>query len=172
MNYKEKLNKVKTFVFDVDGVFTDGKVYLFKDELIRALNSKDGYAVQYASKLGYKIFVITGGDSQEVKKRLEGLGVEKVVLKSKNKEKVLDDLQKEYNLTLQEILYMGDDIPDFPVMKHVGLPCCPQDAVPEIKAICNYISHKNGGNGAVRDVIEQVLKVHGKWNGNFDAKYD
>ena len=77
-----------------------------------------------------------------------------------------------YNIKAECVLYMGDDIPDFPVMKLVGLPCCPQDAVPEIKAICNYISHRNGGNGAVRDVIEQVLKVHGKWNGNFDAKYD
>ena len=163
MNYKEKLNKVKTFVFDVDGVFTDGKVYLFKDELIRALNSKDGYAVQYASKLGYKIFVITGGDSQEVKKRLEGLGVEKVVLKSKNKVKVLDDLQKEYNLTLQEILYMGDDIPDLPVFPLVGVSTCPSDACIDVLKAVDYPSRFAGGKGCVRDVIEQTLRVQDNW---------
>ncbi|MEN8885954.1 MAG: HAD hydrolase family protein, partial [Winogradskyella sp.] len=113
-----------------------------------------------------------GGSNEGVRKRLAGLGINDIYLGAHNKIEQLNSYLDTHGVTTSQILYMGDDIPDYPVMQLAGLPCCPQDAVPEIKAISKYISHKNGGKGAVRDVIEQVLKVQGKWNGNFNAKYD
>ena len=170
LSYKQRLNQISTFIFDVDGVFTDGKVYLINDEIVRALNSKDGYAVQYAVKMGYKIFCITGGSSPEVKKRLMGLGVHDVYLGSHNKLERYEQIKKEYNLSDTEIAYMGDDIPDYPVMLLVGLACAPNDAVQEIQQIAHYVSHKKGGEGCVRDIIEQTLRVQNKWNEFYDAK--
>lgn len=162
-SYKEKLNDIKTFIFDVDGVLTDGKIILYNGEFLRTLNSRDGYALQYAIKKGYQIFVITGGSSQEVKDRLEDLGVTEVRLRSKNKISVYKELQEQYNFKSDETLYMGDDIPDYEVLKEVGMATCPQDAAVEIKAICHYQSPKNGGEHCVRDVIEQTLRVQGNW---------
>jgi 3-deoxy-D-manno-octulosonate 8-phosphate phosphatase (KDO 8-P phosphatase) len=163
-NFKTRLNKVKAFIFDVDGVLTDGSVVLMPDgEQVRVMNIKDGYALQLAIKKGYKIAIISGGRSEMVKKRLNGLGVMDVYLACHNKIDVYKELLEIYNVTPEEILYMGDDIPDYEVMKRVGIPTCPNDSVQEIKDICVYISHQNGGKGAVRDVIEQVLKVHGHW---------
>ena len=162
-NYKKHLANVSTFIFDVDGVFTDGKVYLINDEVIRALFSKDGYAVQYATKLGYKIFIITGGNSNQVKDRLMNLGVNEVHLSVKNKLNCFQDIVKRHGLNPTEIVYMGDDIPDIPVLKAVGVPTCPQDACVDVKSIVTYHSHKNGGNGCVRDIIEQTLRVQKKW---------
>ena len=172
-SYKEYLQHITTFVFDVDGVLTDGTITVTTEgEMLRKMSIKDGFALKTAVDAGFNVCIISGGSNEGVRKRLRGLGITNIYLGAHNKIEQLDEYLEIYNIKSESVLYMGDDIPDFPVMKLVGLPCCPQDAVPEIKAICNYISHKNGGNGAVRDVIEQVLKVHGKWNGNFDAKYD
>jgi 3-deoxy-D-manno-octulosonate 8-phosphate phosphatase (KDO 8-P phosphatase) len=140
--------------------------------MLRTMNIKDGYALKTSVDRGFHVCVISGGTNEGVRKRLEGLGLTDIYLGAHNKIEQLNDYLDKHQIDIKNVLYMGDDIPDYPVMKLVGLPCCPQDAVPEIKAISKYVSHKNGGKGAVRDVIEQVLKVQGKWNGSFDAKYD
>lgn len=163
MSYKQKLSEITTFIFDVDGVLTNGNVILFKDEVVRTLNSRDGYAIQHAAKKGFKILVITGGNSIEVKHRLLKLGATEVRLKSSDKLTVYNELKKKYNFLDGEVLYMGDDIPDYPVMKEVGIATCPQDAAVEIKEIAHYHSPYTGGNHCVRDVIEQTLRVQGKW---------
>lgn len=172
-SYKEYLNNITTFIFDVDGVLTDGTITVTTDgEMLRTMNIKDGFALKTAIDAGYNVCIISGGSNEGVRKRLAGLGIKDIYLGAHNKIEQLKEYTEKRDVEPTEVLYMGDDIPDFPVMKLVGLPCCPQDAVPEIKAISRYISHKNGGKGAVRDVIEQVLKVQDKWNGNFSAKYD
>jgi 3-deoxy-D-manno-octulosonate 8-phosphate phosphatase (KDO 8-P phosphatase) len=172
-SYKEYLNQITTFIFDVDGVLTDGTVHITASgDMLRTMSIKDGYAIKTAIDKGYNVCIISGGSNEGVRIRLEGLGVKDIYLGAHNKIEQLDDYFSKKNITSENALYMGDDIPDFPVMKGIGLPCCPQDAVPEIKAISKYVSHKKGGKGAVRDVIEQVLKVQGKWSGNFNAKYD
>lgn len=162
-SYKEKLNDITTFMFDIDGVLTDGSVMLYKDEVVRTLNSRDSYAIQYARKMGFNVFIITGGNSQPVKSRLVTLGVNDVFLGSSNKLLVYQQIKREHKLTDIEILYMGDDIPDYEVMQQCGLATCPQDAASEIKAIADYQSPFNGGKHAVRDVIEQTLRVQNKW---------
>lgn len=164
-SYKEKLQNITTFIFDVDGVFTNGEVMLFENQVVRTMHSKDGYAVQYASKIGYTIYVITGGYSEEVKLRLLNLGVKEVHLRSHNKLEVYNEIINKNQLSDSEILYMGDDIPDYEVMTKVGVATCPQDACPEIKSISHYQSPIFGGKGCVRDVIEQTLRVQGKWFG-------
>ncbi|WP_417290136.1 KdsC family phosphatase [Corallibacter sp.] len=172
-SYKEYLEHITTFIFDVDGVLTDGTIQLTTSgEMYRTMHTKDGFAMKTALNTGFNMCIISGGSNEGVRARLEGLGVKDVYLGAHNKIDQLNDYLNNNNIKLENVLYMGDDIPDFPVMKLVGLPCCPQDAVPEIKGISKYVSHKNGGKGAVRDVIEQVLKVQGKWDGNFSAKYD
>ncbi len=163
ISYKERLNLITTFIFDVDGVLTNGDVMLFQHDLVRTLNSRDAYAIQYAVKMGYRVLVITGGNSQEVKDRLIALGVHEVHLSSFNKLKVYRQLQEKYGWNDQEVLYMGDDIPDYQVMNTVGLAACPQDASVEIKTISHYHSPYAGGRHCVRDVIEQTLKVQNKW---------
>jgi 3-deoxy-D-manno-octulosonate 8-phosphate phosphatase (KDO 8-P phosphatase) len=162
-SYKEKLNLISTFMFDVDGVLTNGDVSLLHNEVIRTLNSRDGYAIQYAVKMGYRIIIITGGNSQDVKDRLVALGVHEVHLSSFNKLDVYNKIKTAHNLRDNEILYMGDDIPDYQVMRHAGVTACPQDAAVEIKHISLYHSPYNGGRHCVRDVIEQTLRVQGKW---------
>lgn len=174
-SYKEYLQHIKTFVFDVDGVLTDGNVLINSEgELFRSMNTKDGFALKTAISNGYTVVIISGGTNEGVRLRLNGLGVTDVFLGVQNKKELLSSYLHERNLDRDHVLFMGDDIPDLMVMQHVGLPCCPQDAVPEIKEICTYVSHKNGGKGCVRDVIEQVLKVQGNWNfkENADAKFD
>ncbi len=172
-SYKEYLKHITTFIFDVDGVLTDGTVTITSSgEMLRRMNIKDGYALKTAVDNGFNVCVISGGSNEGVRTRLKGLGIKDIYLGAHNKIEQLKTYLDTNNIKIEHVLYMGDDIPDFPVMKLVGLPSCPQDAVPEIKAISKYISHKHGGKGAVRDVIEQVLKVHDKWDGNFDAKYD
>lgn len=172
-SYKEYLNHITTFIFDVDGVLTDGSVTITTNgELMRTMNTKDGYALKTAIDAGYNVCVISGGTNEGVRLRLRGLGLTDIYLGAHDKVEHLKEYFEIYNIKAENVLFMGDDIPDYQVMKMVGLPCCPQDSVPEIKAISKYVSHKNGGKGAVRDVIEQVLKVQGKWNGSYDAKYD
>jgi 3-deoxy-D-manno-octulosonate 8-phosphate phosphatase (KDO 8-P phosphatase) len=163
-NFKEDLQKVKAFAFDVDGVFTDGKVYLFsEDEFVRAVNIKDGFAVQYAIKKGYPIAVITGGNSEIVRTRFRKLGVTDIYMNVQDKTDCFKDFYFKYDLDPDEILYMGDDIPDLNVMQLSGIPTCPSDAAVEIKSISKYISNFSGGEGCVRDVIEQVLRLQENW---------
>ncbi len=164
MNYKEKLKHINTFIFDYDGVLTDGTVYPSADgEMMRTANVKDGYALQLAVKKGYNVAIISGGKSTSMTKRLEALNIKDVYLGVDNKKEVFHRYLKENNLSTEQVLYMGDDIPDFQIMQEVGVATCPEDAVEEIKSISDYISHKEGGKGAVRDIIQQVMKVQGKW---------
>ena len=157
----------------MDGVLTDGTITLTTSgEMLRTMHTKDGFAMKTAIDANYNLCIISGGSNEGVRRRLKRLGITDIYLGAHNKVEQLDEYLDIYNIKPENVLYMGDDIPDFPVMKLVGLPCCPQDAVPEIKAISKYISHKKGGKGCVRDVIEQVLKVQNKWNSDFDAKYD
>ncbi len=162
-SYKEKMRKVTTFIFDVDGVLTNGDVILQGEDVVRVLNSRDGYAIQYAAKMEYLILIITGGTSASVKIRLENLGATEVCLGSKNKLHVYDTLKEQYGFTDEQVLYMGDDIPDYHVLKAVGVATCPQDAASEIKSVCDYQSPFAGGQHCVRDVIEQTLRVQEKW---------
>lgn len=172
-SYKEYLEHISTFIFDVDGVLTNGTIAVTTSgEMLRTMNIKDGYALKTAVNKGFHVCIISGGTNEGVRLRLEGLGITDVFLGAHNKIDQLNQYLEKHQLNIKNVLYMGDDLPDFPVMNLVGLPCCPQDAVPEIKAISKYVSHKNGGKGAVRDVIEQVLKVQGKWLDNFDANYN
>jgi 3-deoxy-D-manno-octulosonate 8-phosphate phosphatase (KDO 8-P phosphatase) len=172
-SYKEYLNNITTFIFDVDGVLTDGTVTVTTSgDMLRKMNIKDGYALKTAIDNGYNICIISGGSNEGVRIRLKGLGVTDIFLGVQNKVEQLKNYLSEKHIDAKNTIYMGDDIPDFKVMQLVGLPCCPQDAAPEIKVISSYVSHKNGGKGAARDIIEQVMKVQGKWNKNFDAKYD
>ena len=162
--YKELLKDITTFIFDVDGVFTNSQVLVDNDgDLLRSMNMKDGFALKTAVAKGYTVCIITGGGNIGVKKRFENLGVTDIyMLRHQKLETFLEYLQLK-ELTPNQVLYMGDDMPDIPPMRHSGLATCPQDAVPEVKAVAHYISHRNGGDGAVRDVIEQVLKVRGDW---------
>lgn len=163
-NFKEKLNAIKAFVFDVDGVCTDGQVFLMPGtEFIRAVNIKDGFALQHCIKMGYPVAIISGGSSEEVSKRFRYLGITDIYLKSHNKWDDYEDFRFKYHLEHENILYMGDDMPDIPVMKRVGVATCPADAAMEVREISDFISDKGGGQGCVRDVVEQVLRLHGKW---------
>ena len=172
-SYKEIMPQITTFIFDVDGVLTDGTVTIFPNgELIRKMNTKDGYALKTAVDLGYNVCIITGGTNVSVKSRLAGLGITDIYLGAHNKIDQLHEYLEINEISCENVLYMGDDIPDYPSMEMVGLPTCPKDAVPEIQNISKYISQKKGGKGCVRDVIEQVLKVQDKWTVQFDAKYD
>jgi len=172
-SYKEIMPEITTFMFDVDGVLTDGIISVQTNgEMTRSMNTKDGYALITAAKMGYKICIISGGDNEGVRKRLEGLGITDIYLGAHDKMLQYNEFITQHNINPEHILYMGDDIPDFPVMEKVGLATCPKDAVPEIQNISHYISQKKGGKGCVRDVIEQVLKVQGKWAGQFHAKYN
>ena len=165
MSILKLFKPIKTFVFDVDGVLaTDILVILQDGDMARNMNSKDGYALQLAVKKGYGVAIISGGSSEPVRQRLERLGVKHVYLGVHNKKEKLLEYARENDLLMEEILYMGDDIPDYIVMKLVGLPCCPADAVPEIKEISKYISPVSGGKGCGRDVIEKVLKLNGHWD--------
>ena len=136
------------------------------------MNIKDGYALRAAVKAGLRICIITGGKHEGVKIRLQNLGIKDVYMGAHNKIEQYNEFIEMYNLQSERILYMGDDVPDYPIMKIVGLACCPNDAATEIQQISNYIYDKNGGEGCVRDIIEQVLRVQGKWDSNFDATYD
>ncbi len=163
-NYKAKLNDINFFCFDVDGVFTDNIVWLTPDgEQMRTANVRDGYAVQLAVKKGLNIAIISGGKSEAVRKRFEGLGVKDIFLGSSHKIEIFKQYLSSKNIEATEVCYMGDDIPDYAVMTHVGLAACPADATPEIKSVSDYISPLGGGKGCVRDLLEQALKVKGLW---------
>lgn len=164
------LKKIKALVFDVDGVLSSEVISLHPNgEPMRSVNIKDGYALQLAVKMGLHVAIITGGCAESVRRRYEGLGIKDIYMAAAVKTKEYLHLLEKYRLQPEEVLYMGDDIPDYDVMRMCGLPCCPADAAPEIKAISLYISHRNGGFGCGRDVIEQVLKAQGKWMSHEDA---
>ena len=160
------LKKIKAVVFDVDGVLSSETIILHPNgEPMRSVNIKDGYALQFAVKCGLVVAIITGGKTESVRKRYEGLGIKEVCMGAAVKIKEYEALKEKYGLADEEILYMGDDIPDYEVMKQVGLPVAPADAAPEIKEIAKYISSRRGGEGVARDVIEQTLRVQGHWFG-------
>lgn len=172
-NYKEMMRDITTFILDVDGVLTDSSVHVTEaGEMLRVMNIRDGFAMKAAVESGYHVCVISGGSSEGVRIRLRNLGITDVHLACPDKVDNYKDYITRKNISPEQVLYMGDDIPDYHVMKLVGLPTCPQDASPEIKSICSYISHRPGGRGAVRDVIEQVMKVQGKWDVYFNGKHD
>ncbi len=172
-SYKEIMNDITTFVFDIDGVLTDGSVHITPTgEMLREMNIKDGFAMKAALESGYNVCIISGGTNEGVRVRLRNLGITDIHLGSPDKVATFKEYAELYNIKPEQVLYMGDDIPDYHVMKLVGLPTCPQDASQEIKAISQYISHINGGKGAVRDVIEQVMKVQDKWHLYYDGKLD
>ncbi len=163
-NFKELLTEVKAFAFDVDGVFSSAVTLLDSNgEMFRTANIKDGYIIQLLAKKGYPIAIITGGNFAGVEKRFEKLGVKDIYLSASDKIKVLKSFMAKYNLGPEHVLYMGDDIPDLAPMEYVGIPVCPSDAAEEIKAVSLYISDKKGGEGCVRDVVEQVLRAKGEW---------
>ena len=167
-SYKEKLPLITSFIFDIDGVLTNNEVLVFRDEMVRNLHSKDGYILQLAARKGYKIFIISGGNSDEVKQRLLASGVTEVHMKSSNKLQVYHDICERHGLKNEEMLYMGDDIPDIPVLKLVGVSCCPQDAASDVKALVDYQSPLDGGKGCVREIMEQVLRVQVNWMNDED----
>jgi 3-deoxy-D-manno-octulosonate 8-phosphate phosphatase (KDO 8-P phosphatase) len=163
-NFKEDLVNVKAFIFDLDGVLSLQTITLNSFGVPnRTVNLRDGYALQLAVRKGYRVAVITGSNCKEYSRRLKFLGVTDIYLNSRTKLDHYDSFLKKYGLSNSDILYMGDDIPDFEVMKLAGIPVCPADAVTEIKQLSVYISDRKGGEGCVRDVIEQVLRLNNKW---------
>ena len=158
------LSKIKAIIFDIDGVLSAETIMMNAEgEPLRTINIKDGYAIQLAVKMGLHIAILSGAQTESVKKRYEGLGVPDIFLKAAVKIQVYDDFLAKYGLSDENVIFVGDDIPDYEVLSRCGCPCCPADAAPEIKEICTYVSHKKGGYGCGRDIIEQVLRAQGKW---------
>jgi len=164
MNFLLKLRDINTFVFDVDGVLTDSKLIVLENgALLRQMNTRDGYAIRKAVDEGYRVVIITGGKSTGVIKRLQGLGVEHIFSGVKDKKSILESYLKEQEVSPDTVLYMGDDMPDYHVMRYVGMPACPHNACHEIVELARYISPYKGGEGCVRDIIEKVLRLHHNW---------
>lgn len=164
MSLLDQFKRVNCFAFDVDGVLTDGSLVLLADgEMARSMNTKDGYAMQLAIKKGYHMVIISGGGNEGAQNRLNKLGITAIFFDAASKQQLLASYLQANNLLPENTLYMGDDMPDYAPMKMVGLPCCPADAVPEIRAISKYVAGLNGGRGCVREVIEKVLKLNGQW---------
>jgi 3-deoxy-D-manno-octulosonate 8-phosphate phosphatase (KDO 8-P phosphatase) len=164
MNVLAEFKKVTTFIFDIDGVLTDSTILLLENGVqARRMNIKDGLGLQMAIKNGFRVITISGSYSESVVQRLKKLGIEEVQMSVIDKKEFVSDYINKNNLNWEEVLYMADDLPDLALMKMVGLPCCPADAVPEILELSKYISPVNGGYGCVRDVIQKVLKVQDKW---------
>jgi len=163
-NYKKYLKDITTFILDVDGVMTNGKIiYTHDGKIDRQFQAKDGYAIKHAISKGYNFVIISGGTQDNIKKRLKSLGVEDVFISAFDKLKIFNDYIAKKNISPENILYMGDDNPDIEVLKIVKISTCPIDASTDVKEVCDYISNKKGGEGCVRDVIEQVMRVHNKW---------
>lgn len=163
--FKEELLNVKAFVFDVDGVLSrDVSPLDPSGEPMRTANVKDGYAIRNAIAQGYPLSIISGGKNENIRKRHQYLGVTDIYIGVKDKTACFNDFLQKHNLTADSILFMGDDLPDFELMELSGIPTCPADAVTEIKLLAKYISDRNGGEGCVRDVIEQVMRAQEKWN--------
>ena len=166
-NFKEDIARVEAFVFDVDGVMTDGGIIpALEGDFIRRCNAKDGYAIAYALREGFKVCVISGGRGKMLENRLTMLGVTKMYLNCMNKVEALEKFLAENDLDRQSVIYMGDDIPDLECMMRVGIPVCPADAAMEVVEASRYVSEYNGGHGAVRDIVEQALRAKGCWAKN------
>lgn len=164
------LSKIRAIFFDVDGVLSCETITQHPNgEPMRTVNIKDGYAMQHAVKCGLLLAIISGGKTEAVAKRYHGLGITEVHLGVKVKIQLYNELKEKYKLSDEEIAYVGDDIPDYEVLTKCGLPCCPSDAAPEIKDVCTYISHKEGGKGCARDILEQILKTQNLWMHNNTA---
>ena len=169
-NFKEDVARVEAFVFDVDGVMTDGGIIPTPEgDFIRRYNAKDGYAIAYALREGFKVCVISGGRGKMLENRLTMLGVTKMYLNCMNKVEALEEFLAENDLDRQSVIYMGDDIPDLECMMRVGIPVCPADAAMEVVEASRYVSEYNGGHGAVRDIVEQVLRAKGCWAKNLNG---
>lgn len=163
-NFKEDIARTEAFIFDVDGVMTDGGIIPTADgDFIRRYNAKDGYAMGYAVKIGYKVCIITGGRGQTLENRLRMLGITNFYTDCMDKITVMREFMAREGLNAQNVIYMGDDIPDLECMHQVGIPVCPADAASEVVEASRYISEFKGGEGAVRDIIEQVLRARGDW---------
>ena len=163
-NYKTRLKSITTFVLDVDGVLTNGKLILEgSGEITRTISTRDGYIIRRAIKKGYNVSIITFGNSEMLEKMMNYLGVSDIFSSVENKLETLNSYCSSKNITLKNVLYMGDDMPDIDCIKSVSIGTCPNDAVPEIREVADYISHVNGGDGCVRDVMEQVLKINNDW---------
>ena len=164
------LTKIRAIIFDVDGVLSAETIGLSEHgEPLRTVNIKDGYAIQLAVKLGLRIAILTGGNTESVRLRYERLGVEDIYMGCAVKIETYEEFLAKRQLTDDEVMYMGDDIPDLEIMRRVGCPVCPKDACQEIKETSIYVSHRNGGYGCGRDVIEQTLRAQGKWMMNEKA---
>ena len=158
------LSRIKAFAFDVDGVLSPDTIPLHPSgEPMRIVNIKDGYALQFAAKMGYPIAIITGGRTEAVRKRFEGLGLNHVYMGAAVKIEIFKKWLDECGLCPDEVMYMGDDIPDLECMREVGIPVCPADAAAEVIEASRYVSEFRGGEGAVRDIVEQVLRARGDW---------
>jgi 3-deoxy-D-manno-octulosonate 8-phosphate phosphatase (KDO 8-P phosphatase) len=163
-NNLEQFRRIKTFIFDVDGVMTDGKLIVTEGgEFLRTFHTQDGYAIRRAIEEGYNVCIITGGSGNSIEARMKILGIRHYYTGISNKLPIFKRFVESHGLNTDEILYMGDDLNDYEVLKNVGLPCCPANACPEIMALAHYISPKTGGECCVRDVIEKVMKLHGNW---------
>ncbi|MDB9932761.1 HAD hydrolase family protein [Flavobacteriales bacterium] len=170
-SYKQQLHLIKTVFLDIDGVITDSKLIMHPSgEFLRNMSTRDGYAIKKAANSGIKVFIISGGSSESMRKRLAFLDVSEIHMGVKDKVAVLNTILDSHGFTKEEAIYMGDDIPDYAVMQEVGISACPKDACNEILGIADYVSHKNGGEGAVRDVLEQLLKIKGKWMDEFNTQ--
>ena len=166
-NFKEDVARVEAFVFDVDGVMTDGGIIPTPDgDFIRRYNAKDGYAIASAIREGFKVCVISGGRGEMLRRRLEMLGVTRMYLNCMDKRVAIQEFMDDYNLDSENIIYMGDDIPDLECMAMVGVPVCPADAAMEVVEASRYVSEYDGGHGAVRDIVEQVMRARGCWAKN------
>ena len=164
MNYKTSLNDIRLFAFDYDGVFSSGTILLMPDgSQVRSASVRDGFAVQWAVKQGLQLALVTGGREDAVRERLSKLGMQHLHLGASNKLEVVTKLVESLNLAWNEVAYMGDDMPDLPVLERAGLAACPADAGPEVRAICHYVSPYAGGAGCVRDLLEQYMKLHNLW---------
>ena len=163
-NYKTRLKSITTFVLDVDGVLTNGKLILEgSGEITRTISTRDGYSIRQAIKKGYNVCIITLGNSKMFEKMMNYLGVKDIYSLAENKLEILNSYCLSKNITLESVLYMGDDMPDIDCIKSASIGACPKDAVSEIRENSDYISHVKGGDGCVRDVIEQVLKINNDW---------
>lgn len=158
------LSMIKSIIFDVDGVLSKQTIPMSAEgQPMRTINIKDGYAIQLAQKCGLRIVILTGGKTEAIRIRYAALGVEDIYMGCAVKIKTYDEFLEKYALKDEEVIYVGDDIPDYEVMRRCGCPCCPADACPDVKEISTYISTVNGGEGCGRDIVEQVLRAQGKW---------
>ncbi len=160
----DRLAQIRAFIFDIDGVLTSGRVLVTEEgHMLRSVNIKDGFALQHAVKAGYPLAIISGGKSEGMRKRFEGLGLTDIFLGQSHKSAAFTQLLEQWNLPAEQVLYMGDDMPDLPVLRLAGVAACPADAANDIRSVCHYISPLNGGEGCAREILERVMKLQNRW---------